>query len=452
MAPQPPGLLSPSQEGADPWIRGGPQAPLSPPLPMAEQPPRGAVLTEGILGATVVGRILGGPAPSSFGTCDNRTRGSLGAPTPVPGVQPPPHPSRCPPRGLPVLSPSPPSPAALTSESVWAPAGGSVLGPRVCTRFASWIEKEGTVPGGLCPPPHGMPRRAPALVLTWYRGVEAEGSSPAKSDSESSSCSMTGTDYGGTTSLLPQEPNPAWSCLPGLEPAPPSLPTPLSAPYQEPAPAPGGAQEGAAPFSHVDQAPLGDGAARLQHQLLGPEDPRLALRRDREFRGRAATPGATPTPWAQPGTHPEVSTGLRRLRPRGVSVWRSRGGFGVTKHPGTTGTWCRWGWGCRDTPTALGVPYGECTQAGTRGVPKSVPKGAGAHPKHLKKSLTCCPGCVSRCLRVQTGTLLLLGDTGAWHGGDSAPGGDGDSDATLTGSLQGGWARMGYTLWKQRKG
>lgn len=326
------------------------------------------------------------------------------------------------------------------------------MGPRVCTRFASWIEKEGTVPGGLCPPPHGMPRRAPALVLTWYRGVEAEGSSPAKSDSESSSCSMRGTDYGGTTSLLPQEPNPARSCLPGLEPAPPSLPTPSSAPYQEPAPAPGGAQEGAAPFSHVDQAPLGDGAARLQHQLLGPEDPRLALRRDREVRGRAATPGATPTPWAQPGTHPEVSTGLRWLRPRGISIWRSRGGFGVTKHPGTMGTWCRWGWGCRDTPTALGVPCGECTQAGTRGVPKSVPKGAGAHPKHLKKSLTCCPGCVSRCLRVQTGTLLLLGDTGARHGGDSAPGGDGDSDATLTGSLQGGWARMGYTLWKQRKG
>lgn len=42
-------------------------------------------------------------------------------------------------------------PAALTSESVWAPAGGSVLGPRVCTRFASWIEKGGQSQG-ICPP------------------------------------------------------------------------------------------------------------------------------------------------------------------------------------------------------------------------------------------------------------------------------------------------------------
>lgn len=226
---------------------------------------------------------------------------------------------------------------------------------------------------------------------------------------------------------------------------PHSLPTPLCAPYQEPAPAPGGAQEGAAPFSHVDQAPLRDGAARLQHQLLGPEDPRLALPRDGEVRGRAATPGATPTPRAQPGTHPEVSTGLRRLRPRGVSIWRSRGGFGVTKHPGTTGTWCRWGWGCRDTPSSPGCAIRRMHPG------RGIPKGAGAHPKHPKKSFTCCPGCVSRCLRVQTGTLLLLGDTGARHGGDSAPGGDGDSDATLTGSLQGGWARMGYTLWKQRQ-
>lgn len=171
--------------GCRPMVTGGPQAPLSPPLPMAEQPPRGAVLTEGILGATVVGRILGGPAPSSFGTCDNRTRGSLGAPTPVPGVQPPPHPSRCPPQGLPVLSPSPPSLAALTSESVWAPAGGSVLGPRVCTLFASWIKKEGTVPGGLCPPPpmacqEGLqPWSSPGTAAWRQRGRHRQRATPS---------------------------------------------------------------------------------------------------------------------------------------------------------------------------------------------------------------------------------------------------------------------------------
>lgn len=85
------------------------------------------------------------------------------------------------------------------------------------------LRRRGQSQGVCVPPLHGMPRRAPALALTWYCGVEAEGSSPAKSDSESSSCSMRGTDYGVTTSLLPQEPNPARSCLPGLEPAPPLL-------------------------------------------------------------------------------------------------------------------------------------------------------------------------------------------------------------------------------------
>lgn len=168
MAPQPPGVLSPSQEGADPWTRGSAGTAVTPP-PVAEEPPRGVALTEGILGATVVGRILGGPAPSSFGTCDNRTRGSLGAPTPLPRAQPPPHPARCPPRGLPVPPPFPLSPAALT---VWAPVGGSVLGPRVCTRFASWIEKEGTVPGGLCPPPpwHAKKGSSPGTHLVLRRG------------------------------------------------------------------------------------------------------------------------------------------------------------------------------------------------------------------------------------------------------------------------------------------
>lgn len=124
---------------------------------------------------------------------------------------------------------------------------------------------------------------------------------------------------------------PAWCWLPGLEPESPALQGTsggiLRAQYQEAAPASGGPEEGAAPFLHVDQAPLGHGTARLQHHLLGPEDPRLALEGMERFTARLRSPG-----WpdslggSSPDTartHPEIGVGVQRLHPRDVSIWRA---------------------------------------------------------------------------------------------------------------------------------
>lgn len=69
-------------------------------------------------------------------------------------------------------------------------------------------------------------------------------------------------------------------CSPSANSSPASCtPQPKRDPtrYQEAAPAGGGPEEGVAPFPHVDQAPLGHCTARLHHQLLGLENPRLAL-------------------------------------------------------------------------------------------------------------------------------------------------------------------------------
>lgn len=173
-------------------------------------------------------------------------------------------------------------------------------------------------------PRGASPHRGLSLCLTWYCGVEAEGSSPAKSDSESSSCRR--AVRGGQ----PQ-------CV---------VPPPISAQYQQPAPAPGGAHEGVVPLPHVDQAALGDGAAGLQHQLLRPEHPRLALGGTRRGLRAQLTPLPRGSclhvgghPWAQPPTHPEVGAGLQRLRVGNISIWRSWGGFGLK-----VGRGLRWGW------------------------------------------------------------------------------------------------------------
>ena len=121
---------------------------------------------------------------------------------------------------------------------------------------------------------------------------------------------------------------------------------PIPAQYQQPAPAPGGAHKGVVPLPHVDQAALGDGAAGLQHQLLRPEHPRLALGGTRRGLRAQLTPLPRGSclhigghPWAQPPTHPEVGAGLQRLRVGNISIWRSWGGFGLK-----VGRGLRWGW------------------------------------------------------------------------------------------------------------
>lgn len=184
---------------------------------------------------------------------------------------------------------------------------------------------------------------------------------------------------------------------------PHSLPTPLCAPYQEPAPAPGGAQEGAAPFSHVDQAPLRDGAARLQHQLLGPEDPRLALPRDGEVRGQAATPGPP-----RPHGHSPART-RRSARGSGGSVREASASGEAGEDLGSQSTPAPRGHGVGGVgdvgtpPPALGVPYGECTQAEvfprglepTQNTPKSplpAAQAASAAACGCKRGHYCCLG------------------------------------------------------------
>lgn len=250
-------------------------------------------------------------------------------------------------------------------------------------------------------------------------------------------------------------PNPAWCQLPGLEPRPPSLRgTPrgiLGAWYQEAAPAGGGPEVGTAPFPHVDQAPLRHGAARLQHQLLGPEDPRLALGGMERFTAQPGRVGQLDglggLPAAAVRTHPEIGVGGRGLHLRDVSIWRAQRGWGGSQGALAQGLDAPVGAGWENQLRCQGPMQGGVAPAPRKGgkTSQKVFLWRLAPPKYLRNALTCCPACVGSCLQRQRGGLLVPLGTGMpfpVHG-EGTGSLSGTARPWLTGCLQGGWGRMG---------
>lgn len=118
------------------------------------------------------------------------------------------------------------------------------------------------------------------------------------------------------------------------------------------------------------------------------------------------------------GTHLEIGTGVRQLRPRDVSTWRAQR-RGVTGRPGT----------------GVGAPVGAAPQGcggdGSPGREARFAKGRRLEPpKHPRNVHTCCPACVSGCLQRQVGSVTVTGHRvalpGTW-GGDRIPPGDSEA-------------------------
>lgn len=328
------------------------------------------MLTDGIRGAMVVGRIWGSPCPSSFWTWNNTAQVSPGTPMLVPWVQHPPQTNTTPgsacaglalPCQRPVSTARPSRRGRSRSRAHQRVCRGQHGQPHVRTSRLHLLclldGKETTVPQGPVPPsrqrralvpcrdvsgPGGCPHPSPGTVGWRRRGHHRQRAIP---NPPAAQCNDQRDGFRREPAPSPSSavpgPNPARCQLPGLEPRPPSLRgTPrgiLGAWYQEAAPAGGGPEVGTAPFPHVDQAPLGHGAARLQHQLLGPEDPRLALGGMERFTAQPGRVGQLDglggLPAAAVRTHPEICVGVRGLRLRDVSIWRAQRGWGGHKVP-----------------------------------------------------------------------------------------------------------------------
>ena len=137
-------------------------------------------------------------------------------------------------------------------------------------------------------------------------------------------------------------------------------------------------------------------------------------------------------PAAAARTHPEISTGVRWLRPRGVSIWRARSGGsqgapaqgrGAPVGPSPAGT--------RRSGSRLGEPAAALGTGGhspgSRGALQKEFLRRLESPKRPRNTLTCCPARVGGCLRRRAGPVTAAGHTdalpGAW-GGDGASLGD----------------------------